>query len=163
MFDCNTFAVDRLPATIDNNAPCPCNETICFSKSNIKLDTGYLDSNEHLGINFPPDERVLYRHFYSCATLQTQGNTEDRTGVHRNFTRYHYGLGGWMDPTDGRPTRLNFTYEELSLETQFYSEVEDKWARASRRAIGSIGYVYLSGFLLTGPGSCVLVSEISLY
>ncbi|KAM7193957.1 hypothetical protein V8F33_007463 [Rhypophila sp. PSN 637] len=135
MFDCNTFAVGRLPAIIDNDAPCPFNETICRSKSNVRFDTGYLDSNEHLGINAPPEERFQFRQVYSCAPLQTDGYTEHRTGINRNFTRYYYGPG-----VIGGEITHNFTHEVFSIETQ-YSDVDDTTVGRSLISQGTVGVI----------------------
>ena len=93
MFDCNPFRVSKLPVDINKKAACPFNETICYSSdSNLVLDTGYIDSHAHLGINAPADERMLYRHVYSCAPLKTRGyslnHTSPRDG---NLTSYYYG------------------------------------------------------------------------
>ena len=140
MFDCNTFATDRLPVTVDTDAPCPFNETMCRSKSNIRLDTGYLDSNEHFGINAPPDERVLFRQVYTCAPLETKGYTEDRVGVHKNFTRYYYGQA--LLPMEGTVV-ANFTYEASSIETQ-YSEIDDFNIGRVLTSQGSVGCVALT-------------------
>ncbi|KAM7215866.1 hypothetical protein V8F06_008722 [Rhypophila decipiens] len=135
MFDCNTFAVGRLPAIVDNDAPCPFNETICRSKSNVRFDTGYIDSNEHLGINAPPEERFQFRQVYSCAPLQTDGYTEHRTGINRNFTRYYYGPG-----VIGGEIATNFTHEVFSIETQ-YSDVDDTNVGRNLISQGTVGVI----------------------
>lgn len=103
-FDCTSFVNPRLPSTVDYNAPCPFGQGYCRSKNaNIRLDTGYIDTNKHLGINAPADERFLFRSIFECAPLETRGHSENVTLLDGNYTRYYYGRG--IDYS------VNFTYE----------------------------------------------------
>ncbi|PHH78897.1 hypothetical protein CDD82_2769 [Ophiocordyceps australis] len=92
VLDCTTFVKRRLPTNINVQAPCPFGGGICRSNtSNIELDTGYLNSHEHLGINFPPEKRILFRHVLKCAPLQTSGYFKHVNTPYGNITQYHYG------------------------------------------------------------------------
>lgn len=106
--DCNYFVSPRLPGFVNNAAPCPFKESLCRNHTtNLALDTGYISTDVHLGLNAPPEERLLMRHLLHCAPLLT----EAYSSVHGNYTQYSYGLGlSW----DG-----NFTYEVESLENQY--------------------------------------------
>jgi len=92
--ECDTFVQRRLPISSDMNAACPFDSRICKTQDrNLVLDTGYLDSHDHLGINSRPEERFLFRRKISCAPLVTEGH---RTLVNANNTRragmaYNYG------------------------------------------------------------------------
>lgn len=80
--DCATFIQPRLQWTIDRNTTCPFpgNEDICLNNfGNLRIDSGYINSHYHLGINSPPEARILYRRVVECAPVQTRGYT-------RNFT-----------------------------------------------------------------------------
>lgn len=110
--DCNYFAVSRIPAYVDTQNPCPFQDTICKNASNIVLDTGFLNSHEHFGINAPADERILMRSVLECAPLVTEGYTISDG----NFTAYDYGL--LLVPDDvGAP--VNYSYEVYSSEWQY--------------------------------------------
>lgn len=118
-FDCTTYVKPRLPSTVDYNAPCPFQDDICRSNnSNIRLDTGYIDTLEHLGINLP--ERTLYRSILHCAPLVTEGYSENvsRPDI-GNMTRYFYGETTIPD------SGVNFSYEAPSQGSQYFVNRSD--------------------------------------
>jgi hypothetical protein len=104
---CGKFVQSRLPTTIQRNASCPFNATICKSQDrNLIIDTGYLNSHEHFGINAPPHQRFEYRRVVHCAPLETKGYTfRFNLSSDRSYTRYYYGPI-WSPSKD-----RNFTYE----------------------------------------------------
>ena len=80
--DCSIFIQPSLQWTADHNATCPFpgGEDICLSNSdNLRLDSGYIDSDRDLGINSPPHTKVLYRSVAECAPLKTKGYTANNT------------------------------------------------------------------------------------
>lgn len=118
MFDCTSFVKPRLPSTLDTQAPCPFASDVCRSDSaNIKLDTGYLDSNDHLGINAPQDERILFRTVMSCAPLSTEGYSRNTTSGTEDYTAYIYG---------NKMSGQNYTYEVKNLQAQYENDNVDK-------------------------------------
>lgn len=113
MFDCGTFIKARISSSVDNQTPCPFAEGLCQSDANIRLDTGYIDSHEHLGLNAPFDERVIFRTVLQCAPLVTEGYTDDISNTStpaENYTAYYYG-----------PDRFgqNYTFSTTSWDTQY--------------------------------------------
>lgn len=99
---------------MDSQAPCPFVESICRSNStNLILDTGFINTDTHLGINAPPEERLLMRHVLKCAPLLTEGYSSR----HGNYTRYNYGAQ-WRRTESDVPI-ANYTYEVESLNTQY--------------------------------------------
>lgn len=100
---------------MDSQAACPFrNNSICrTNSSNIRLDTGYIDLNNDLGVNAPPDKNILLRAVLQCAPLETQGYTEPVQGPRDNFTAYDYGT----------PARTNYTYMAESLDVQYNKQV----------------------------------------
>ncbi|KAF2142260.1 uncharacterized protein K452DRAFT_200233, partial [Aplosporella prunicola CBS 121167] len=89
--DCPTFVQINLPTTVDGNYSCPFADAVCKSRyGNIRLDTGYLNSHHHLGMNAPKDERILYRRVTECAPLNTDNYTLPYPEG-RNITSYFYG------------------------------------------------------------------------
>ncbi|KAK3994177.1 hypothetical protein QBC44DRAFT_392529 [Cladorrhinum sp. PSN332] len=95
IFDCASYVVGRLPAkVIDTNASCPFAGGICVgNNSNVLLDTGFIDSHHHIGLNAPPDERFRLRQVFHCAPIRTDGYTNRSVGVYSNttYTSYYYG------------------------------------------------------------------------
>lgn len=124
MFDCSLFVKDHLPGSIDQKAPCPFRSEICRSNaSNLYLDSGFLDSGKHFGLNTPPNERILFRNVLHCAPLVTEGYSSSRNSTQANYTRYHYGSikygssGLKMAPGD-------MTFEYLSRDSQYMMDPE---------------------------------------
>ncbi|CAN8104865.1 unnamed protein product [Discula destructiva] len=109
--DCNYYVTQRLPGYINNTAGCPFpDSSMCKdAESNILLDTGFLNSHDHLGVNAPPEERILLRSVLQCAPLTTEGfNSPDGS----NYTAYYYGEQLGVEYG-------NFTYEVENLDAQY--------------------------------------------
>ncbi|KAK5655220.1 hypothetical protein OQA88_6119 [Cercophora sp. LCS_1] len=100
---CDYFVQRRLPIKMDMNAGCPFNSSLCKSQDqNLILDTGYLDSHVHFGINSAPKDRFLYRRVLHCAPLVTEG--------HRFATRDQYGNPATAYVYEDQPMRSNYTF-----------------------------------------------------
>ncbi|PHH74046.1 hypothetical protein CDD83_4635 [Cordyceps sp. RAO-2017] len=79
------------------------------------LDTGYIDSLDHLGIN--SKERILFRHVLRCAPLETAGRSQTVGSRRKSYTRYYYGP---MVNYGGYPSvRVNYTLQVNSLFDQY--------------------------------------------
>lgn len=116
--DCSNFYKPRLRWTVDRNTTCPFpggNDICLSSSSNLRLDTGYIDSDSDLGMNSPPGAKFLYRSVVDCAPLKTEGYTRNTTyeqvspyegyaeqKLNRTVMQYLYGLVSDMQ---------NFTYQ----------------------------------------------------
>lgn len=109
MFNCGTFVKPRIPSSVDNQTACPFARGLCQSDANLRLDTGYIDSHEHLGLNAPFEERVIFRTVLQCAPLETEGYTSNISISGKNYTTYNYGslLSG-----------SNYTYKAINSDTQ---------------------------------------------
>lgn len=107
LLDCDKFVVKNLPTAITkNDSSCPFQGNICRSnKTNLLLDTGYIDSNNELGLNYPENQRFRFRYVLQCAPLITQGYTSRVTIGNTTWVRYNYGS---LD--SGNTTLYNFTY-----------------------------------------------------
>jgi hypothetical protein len=93
---CNDLVQKQLPWSADTNAPCPFASQICKSQNrNIRLQTGMLDSNDHLGFNAPPTGRVQFQQIMECAPLIIDGYADSFNfsvqGVTVPYRRYFYG------------------------------------------------------------------------
>jgi hypothetical protein len=71
--DCLTLPAGRLEWTMRDTS-CPFQDPMLCIKANntpVLLDTGYINSNTHLGINAPAVETVEYRKTAACSPMQT--------------------------------------------------------------------------------------------
>ncbi|KAI1389152.1 uncharacterized protein F4822DRAFT_270921 [Hypoxylon trugodes] len=117
--DCNFYTVKQIPTIRNYNAPCPFQDNICRSNSsNLMLDTGLVNIHDHLGVNLPAGERILWRKVLSCAPLVTSGRTSNHSTADGNYTRYHYGDVVRTRNSTGT-VRYNFTYSIDSVESQY--------------------------------------------
>lgn len=121
---CDKFVVQHLPTfSASYNSSCPFPDaSICRSKdTNIRLDTGYIDSNNDLGLNAPEDQRFSWRYVLQCAPLITDGHTVRVQENNRTLVRYKYGK---LTPGfEGDNSTFDFTYEIEDLDSQYYDMV----------------------------------------
>jgi hypothetical protein len=118
VLDCDKFVVKSLSTTTTkNDSSCPFQGNICRGNdTNLRLDTGYIDSNDGLGLNAPGNQRFAWRYVLQCAPLITQGYTTQVTINNRSVVRYNYGA---ID-TVSNSTAKNFTYEIEDLDSQYF-------------------------------------------
>lgn len=116
--NCLKYIQLRLPTTIMRDASCPFQEGMCKSRQrNIVLDTGYLDSHHHLGLNTPVDDRVLFRRVTSCAPLKTEGYKKSAKVSGFNFSSYFFGRT-YRDASQTSLLSATYSYPEVSKEDQ---------------------------------------------
>lgn len=117
LLDCKGFVTERIPLFVNEQAPCPFPGEICRDNaSNLMLDTGFVNSHDHLGINSRPAERLFFRMTLQCAPLITSGFTTSHEGKYRNYTIYDYGTSA---PSIGA---FNGTHMSRSIESQYSFE-----------------------------------------
>ena len=102
---CLPFGRDRIGWTTDLNAKCPFSPEMCLTKA-ISLDTGFIGSRSHFGINSHTDE-IEYRRVMACAPITTEGFVSGYVDSgelamaaesggfyeHETFLKYSYGQG----------------------------------------------------------------------
>lgn len=114
--DCGRFVKSHLVGvTIDENAACPFSNELCRSTENIRLDTGLIDSHDHLGLNAPHSQHISWRRVFSCGPLVTEGYTSQENTSIGLMTLYHYG------DSPGLHGARNYVHKAKNLET-LYSE-----------------------------------------
>lgn len=120
--DCRAFVRRSLPTEITRNAACPFKDDICLlTDGNIRFDTGYLDSNDDLGLNAPSHERVQFRRVSTCAPITTKGHRRQYTLSRTNtsYVEYNYGQPGYewgfQNYTYGYPVVSLEEWEPLSI------------------------------------------------
>ncbi|OTA62231.1 hypothetical protein K449DRAFT_433887 [Hypoxylon sp. EC38] len=119
VLDCDRFVVRNIATVIkDYAAGCPFASDICRDNAtNIRLDTGHIDSNDYFGLNAPTNQRLSFRRVLSCAPLKTDGYSGTVTVFNKTYTSYNYGtiLTGSSDDL----VTQNFTYVVTDTETQY--------------------------------------------
>lgn len=126
VFNCNSFVKSTLPFSIDHKAPCPFTDGMCRTNdSNLVMDTGLMDSHEHLGLNSPPGDRILFRQRYTCAPLKTEGYKSGHTGPYENYTRYDYGPAVYGAVDEETVGSLNYTFEAPTIFSQYRRQIDN--------------------------------------
>lgn len=116
---CDRFIVQNLPTVAkDYKAACPFSSRLCkFNNTNVQLDTGYVDSTLHFGLNAPDNLRFSWRSVLKCAPLKVEGYTGTRNELNKTFMTYHYG-NTWKGSTDNS-LEMNYTYIVPELQSQY--------------------------------------------
>jgi hypothetical protein len=93
--ECSSFPRSKLDYNVTKGIDCPFpgGDKIC-SANGIRFDTGFIDSNQDLGINTRDESRFLYRTVNECAPLKTDGYTStiSRQTNLTNFNESNIGL-----------------------------------------------------------------------
>jgi hypothetical protein len=158
LFACNTFRQSHMPSSIDTEASCPFNSSVCrTNSSNIRLDTGFLDSRADFGINSPDDERILYRVVYHCAPLQTAGYSKNQsTGASDNYTAYYYGQSSVLmlsGMNDSYTYRTKSILEQYNLTWKHENPTNLDTVNLAIRFVGDC--LYCSRMLFTVAACCL--------
>ncbi|KAI3320102.1 hypothetical protein HD806DRAFT_547610 [Xylariaceae sp. AK1471] len=92
LLECARFVTKKIVGSIDEKAPCPFKDVLCRANSaNLRIDTGFLSSHDHLGLNTPADRRILWRNVLHCGPLATKDFTSQKNTSFGEATLYHYG------------------------------------------------------------------------
>jgi hypothetical protein len=103
--ECHRYARRMIESRINTNALCPFTDwdTCLDPFSNIRLDTGYIDTNKDLGINAPPEHSLFYRKISTCALVDS---TNWLSGYASDFWSTNYVKG----PSDVLPGAASVYY-----------------------------------------------------
>lgn len=91
--NCGPYVKKRLLSTVDKNASCPFQGQICrHTTGNMRLDSGYLNSQTHLGINAPTGLQFKFRAITHCAPIESKGYTRPvYYSTDKPYVQYFYG------------------------------------------------------------------------
>lgn len=120
---CNKFVRSSLSKyTINTTAECPFQNRICRNpQSTLRLDSGYIDGNDDLGLNAPKNERFGYRYVLHCAPLETDNYTSHIEEGGRGWDKYHYGTQ-LIGPSDNLTDSYDYIYKIEDLDHQYSSK-----------------------------------------
>lgn len=90
---CTPFVRRKLSSTVDRNASCPFDERICRKQhGNIRIDTGYIDPQAHIGLNTPIDLQFKFRKVLQCAPIVSRDYQKVAYfSPDKPYMRYFYG------------------------------------------------------------------------
>jgi hypothetical protein len=120
---CSSYVVSSIPSTINRTAACPFSPDACSGPA-ISFDSGWIDSNTHLGINARLEDRIQLRRNMTCApvpfeqrySLPWTDMVDPFSRDHRTFQYKMFQLGSTLnDLSIG-----NFTFG-ISNETLLYA------------------------------------------
>ena len=70
---CASFHRKTLPFT-NRTVPCPFSDTICAVPHAFQVDSGFIHSDTHLGVNLPLESRVSFRKVITCSPTLAEDN-----------------------------------------------------------------------------------------
>ncbi len=73
---CKTLAGKPVNWTTSYDTACPFSPGMC-DRPALRMDTGPIDSHEHLGVNAPERDRITYRRVTTCAPVTKKGFESD--------------------------------------------------------------------------------------
>jgi hypothetical protein len=77
---CDRYTVPSININTDHSVKCPFGENICAQESAFSVDSGYVDTSTHLGINSDPGDRIHFLKKLTCApTLAEEKYSSDWT------------------------------------------------------------------------------------
>lgn len=128
---CAPFVKRNISSFINTNASCPFDSKICRKQDeNIRLDTGFLNSQEDLGINGPANQRFNFRIVNDCAPLNSRKHQEIvYYAANKPYMRYFFGSQLNISTPGAHSTTVNHTYEVPIPST----EELDGWNQARSR------------------------------
>ena len=94
---CNQYVKPHLSWTAKRNATCPFEGDLCFGgpTGSYEMDTGLIDSHDHLGINAKKSDRIQYRKITTCSVLNSTGRYDEVNktvgGNPKTYFRLHFG------------------------------------------------------------------------
>ncbi|KLU91505.1 hypothetical protein MAPG_10023 [Magnaporthiopsis poae ATCC 64411] len=138
---CRDFPLTRVPMSIRVGVPCPFGDGVCAEPSGaITLDTGLIDSNDHLGVNSPPGDRIKYQKIMTCSPIRAEnysspwmakpprdsGLSDAATAAGVFYKTYNLGPGSNTNYTWLSSNRTTDTIYHLSaLGSQAYTRHDD--------------------------------------
>ncbi|RWA10841.1 hypothetical protein EKO27_g4264 [Xylaria grammica] len=116
------------------------------NKTSVYLDTGYIDSNHHLGLNLPENRGFAYRYVLSCSPIETEGYTTTSSVGNKSAIIYHYG---GLHTSNG--SILDYTFESEDLDIQYYEKDFHGMVPSHNFKVTVIGSATIGGTV--GPNS----------
>lgn len=115
---CGVYPQKSLPIS-QTNLSCPFGRdskghSLCTVGSALNLDTGLLDTNDFLGINAPPESRILLRRSSTCspinATEYAKPRDQPTTGNHTTWDYYFGPVDLSLGSKDTTAFKTNYTH-----------------------------------------------------
>jgi len=113
--DCNYFAVPRLQA-LSVAAACPFHDSMCIGSNGtgaIQMDSGYIYTDKHLGINSKQHDSLAYRRVTTCAPIKNQeySQWQKNAAGDNQFLEFYYG--DYINAATGERLPVTFAHDAL--------------------------------------------------
>ncbi|KAF2261851.1 hypothetical protein CC78DRAFT_619046 [Lojkania enalia] len=145
---CKFYATTAINITANSNVPCPFGEKLCGLYHGIKVDTGLVDSNLHLGINSKPSGRIQVRKVLTCIPTTAEEhysgpwqNSDLSVIPGDNFKTYYLGRNPGLYESNAsfvfspiselRVANSDIVLLNIQSIVGYTSEVLDPWFRAT--------------------------------
>lgn len=136
---CFTMKVPKLGWNTTNSQTCPFEQHLCSSNTDmVTMDTGYIDTHTHLGLNAKSADRLQYRRVTKCVVLNdttySRGSDDTKTAAfnaspNSEVSYMYYGANR------ARRTRWTYSYSNFaSFYTNFTSQFMMPYQLASQTA-----------------------------
>ncbi|KAH7130676.1 hypothetical protein B0J11DRAFT_504435 [Dendryphion nanum] len=108
---CKTYVHTTLPYSTQRSAPCPFADKACNGTA-ITFDTGYLRSDEHLGINTSPENALSVRKILTCAPIAGERYTDGWLPIPAQLaaTTFYDADAQWKPYAFGLSARLSGSF-----------------------------------------------------
>jgi hypothetical protein len=111
--ECQIYPKSRLRYNITRDIECPFpgGNAICLESSGaIRLDSGYINSHDDLGVNAKPEHRFLWRTTVECAPLKLENYSVIESDPNPNSTDSFKVIGYQYGPLNMVERVFNYTY-----------------------------------------------------
>lgn len=88
---CLPYGRSRIAWSTNNRTACPFDEDMCIADA-VQFDSGFLDSQTHLGIN-TRDNRIQYRRVMTCAPITTEGYVSGYVNISELNIKPDFAIG----------------------------------------------------------------------
>ncbi|EJT79354.1 hypothetical protein GGTG_04438 [Gaeumannomyces tritici R3-111a-1] len=130
---CADFPTPRIPVRT-SFVPCPFSRTICAQQEAMQLDTELIDSDRHLRINSPPQDRAFFR-----KNAMPPGGPDPlvKSPPFESFYKaFFLGSAGysytWVAGNRTQYIPLDLSSVDIPYYLQYKNPVQDPWFRATK-------------------------------
>lgn len=114
---CNLYTATSLPYDTDAGAACPFGGNRCLlgERGAFRMQTAWLDSHDHLGINAPKPNRVQYRRTTTCSVLNVTDRITTQASSSGTVYTWHLGYTGSLTKRSNRTFNYNDNTQNLAI------------------------------------------------
>lgn len=116
--DCDSFVIPQIHTGFELNVECPFEPSMCLAGTQgaMAVDSGYIHTDTHLGINSGPEDSLAYRRVTTCSPLRTAGfSAWQSTKIDGSLPQFlDFSYGNYLAGPNGPVSAPTFTYDVKS-------------------------------------------------